>query len=144
MPFIDILWGESPEPEDEPVRYEFDTFAEREAFCKGINESDGWMGFEAVDYDELPEEKTDVNEEGWWFFVKLRLQIGEYEKTSQHVLFAEDFEQAARQALANECHGEPDFEEGGDACWDMGEMRYRLDSICNLGRHEAEILRKHL
>lgn len=144
MPFVEILWGESPDEEDKPIRYEFDTFAEREAFWKGINESDGWMGYEATKYDKQPEPSAENDKDGWWFFVRLRLYIGEYEKSSKQVLFAEDFEKAAIIAMENECHGTPEFEEGGGACMDMGEMRYRIDSICNLEEKDAEVLRRFL
>ena len=44
-----ILWGKSPEPDAEPVKYEFDTQRELDAFIHGINESDGWMGCHEID-----------------------------------------------------------------------------------------------
>jgi len=50
---ITILWGETPEPDDEPITYEFDTQKELKAFIHGINESDGWMGWEEIDSTNL-------------------------------------------------------------------------------------------
>lgn len=44
-PSITILWGQSPEEDDEPKTYEFDTQAELDAFLLGIAEMDGWMGW---------------------------------------------------------------------------------------------------
>ena len=46
---ITILWGETPEPDAEPITYEFDTQKEINAFIHGFNESDGWWGFEEID-----------------------------------------------------------------------------------------------
>ena len=46
---ITILWGETPEPDAEPITYEFDTQKELNAFIHGINECDGWWGFEEID-----------------------------------------------------------------------------------------------
>jgi len=42
---ITILWGEYPEPDAEPVKYEFDTQKELNAFLHGVNESSGWMDY---------------------------------------------------------------------------------------------------
>jgi len=46
QPSITILWGESPEPYDEPVTYTFNTDAELQAFIDGIEAGDGWMNYE--------------------------------------------------------------------------------------------------
>jgi len=53
MAFVTIEWGENPS-EQEPVRYEFNTFEEREAFLKGVNEAMGWDRWNPLDYDEPP------------------------------------------------------------------------------------------
>lgn len=45
---ISILWGQSHEIGDQAKTYTFDTQAELDAFLKGIEESDGWMGHEFV------------------------------------------------------------------------------------------------
>jgi hypothetical protein len=52
MAFVTILWGESPSDDDEPVRYEFDTVAERKAFLYGAYETLGWGNFEIEETDE--------------------------------------------------------------------------------------------
>ena len=49
MPDITILWGEMPQPGDQPIKYEFRTDAELEAFQDGIDAMDGWMGYEVTD-----------------------------------------------------------------------------------------------
>lgn len=45
---ITILWGESPEPDDKPVTYTFNTKAELQAFIDGIEACDGWMNYEVI------------------------------------------------------------------------------------------------
>ncbi len=49
---ITILWGESPEDDAEPKTYSFKTKAELEAFKLGINEMDGWQGWDIVSQDD--------------------------------------------------------------------------------------------
>lgn len=46
---ITILWGETPEPDAEPITYEFDTQKELNSFIHGVNECDGWLGFEEME-----------------------------------------------------------------------------------------------
>jgi len=48
QPSITILWGENPEPDDEPVTYTFNTKAELAAFCDGIEAADGWLAYEVI------------------------------------------------------------------------------------------------
>ena len=45
---VTILWGECAEGTDTPVTYEFSTEAEREAFLWGVEEMNGWLGYETV------------------------------------------------------------------------------------------------
>lgn len=54
MPFVSIQWGEDPSDQDIEL-YEFNTFAERDAFLKGVNAADGWMRWEPLDWDEEPD-----------------------------------------------------------------------------------------
>lgn len=49
MPNITILWGQCPEPHQEPITYEFKTQAELDAFCHGVDEMDGWLGYEIIE-----------------------------------------------------------------------------------------------
>lgn len=52
---VTILWGESPEPGDEPKTYTFTTEAERDAFLLGVDEGDGWHGHEIIsESEDLP------------------------------------------------------------------------------------------
>ena len=48
---ISILWGESPEDGQEAITYKFNTQAELDAFTIGIDEMDGWLGYD----DDVPE-----------------------------------------------------------------------------------------
>lgn len=54
------------------------------------------------------------------FLVHLQLQLGEYEKSSIHIVKAEDCKKAGKIAPEGECHNEPDFSEfpENDAVWD--------------------------
>ena len=44
-----ILWGECPEDGQEAITYKFSTNAELLAFNLGVNEMDGWLGYEPVE-----------------------------------------------------------------------------------------------
>jgi hypothetical protein len=46
---ITILWGQDHEDGDEPKTYEFATEGELDAFRLGIDEMDGWLGYEFVE-----------------------------------------------------------------------------------------------
>jgi len=48
---ISILWGQSPEDGQEAITYKFNTQAELDAFELGIDEMDGWLGYD----DDVPE-----------------------------------------------------------------------------------------
>ena len=45
---VTILWGESPEDGQEAITYKFKTEAEANAFRLGIDEMEGWLGYEEV------------------------------------------------------------------------------------------------
>jgi hypothetical protein len=61
MPNITILWGQCPEPHQEPITYKFETQAELDAFCLGVNEMDGWLGYEEIEEGYL----TNAEVGGW-------------------------------------------------------------------------------
>ena len=46
---ITIMWGESPEADQDPVTYTFGSQAELDAFLKGIEEMDGWAGWHVIE-----------------------------------------------------------------------------------------------
>jgi len=46
---LKMLWGESYE---EKKSYEFDTLIEVDAFLLGVQEMDGWLGYEIEEYPE--------------------------------------------------------------------------------------------
>ena len=59
--YLTVLWGENPkEAENEPELYTFNSKEEREAFCKGADEADGWYG---ADWHKHDAPKTFKNEE---------------------------------------------------------------------------------
>ena len=49
-----ILWGEDPQEDQEPLQYEFNTQAELDAFLMGIEEGDGWFGYDYIIGQEEP------------------------------------------------------------------------------------------
>ena len=51
---ITILWGECPEPDDEPITYNFDTKAELNSFMRGILAGDGWFFWTVVEKEYYP------------------------------------------------------------------------------------------
>lgn len=66
-----------------------------------------------------------------YWLIKLTLIIGEYEKMSTCIREALTEDEAVKSALEGECHGTPDFREfpDFDACWDMGEMVYKVYDV---------------
>ena len=50
--YLSVLWGEQPEKNANPKRYTFNSEREREAFMKGVNEAEGWMGSDWILQDE--------------------------------------------------------------------------------------------
>jgi len=48
---ISILWGQSPEDGQKAITYKFNTSEELDAFLLGIDEMDGWLGYD----DDVPE-----------------------------------------------------------------------------------------
>lgn len=62
------------------------------------------------------------------YIVTLRLHLGEYLKSSNHVVVAEDPESAKKAALEAECHNECRMEPDGVSCWDGSEFFYRAVS----------------
>jgi hypothetical protein len=59
MAKVSILWGECPEHGDEAVTYKFNTEAEANAFRLGIDEMDGFLGYEEVSEGYVHEEEDD-------------------------------------------------------------------------------------
>jgi hypothetical protein len=53
VPPLHIMWGESPEEGTKASTYTFDTAAERAAFIRGVEEMDGWAGWEEVDGPDI-------------------------------------------------------------------------------------------
>ncbi|GAA4652511.1 hypothetical protein GCM10023116_47950 [Kistimonas scapharcae] len=74
-----------------------------------------------------------------FFIVRLRLHIGEYEKHTYHVIQARNQDMACIEALTDECHNEPCFDEFPDqrACRDGGEYVYRVQGIQEITPEQA-------
>ena len=45
---VSILWGECPEPDAEPVSRIFNTADELAAYMSGVEDCDGWAGYEVI------------------------------------------------------------------------------------------------
>ena len=43
---ISILWGQTPDDGQEAVTYSFNTQEELNAFTLGVDEMDGWLGYD--------------------------------------------------------------------------------------------------
>ena len=82
------------------------------------------------------------------YLVKLNLQVGEYEKSSVHLVEAEFPIQATKIALEGECHN--DIGDGAeylnsDQVEDAhGEMIYTLHSVKKVDSWDVPSLRKYL
>lgn len=46
---VKILWGESPEPDDEPTVYDFATVEELNAFLEGVDQAIKWLSHKQID-----------------------------------------------------------------------------------------------
>jgi hypothetical protein len=54
---VTIRWGKLGEPSERSKQtYSFKTKGELDAFMLGVNEMDGWMGYEEIDPNEKEEE----------------------------------------------------------------------------------------
>ncbi len=81
--------------------------------------------------------------QGKFYLVRLRLHIGEYEKHTYHVIEASNEDKACIEALTDECHNDPCFDEFPDqrAVWDGGEYVYRVQRIVEIAPEEARLFR---
>ena len=72
------------------------------------------------------------------YLVQIKIQIVEYEKQSNHALQAKSEEEAGTQALYDECHDKPDFDDYPDkqGCWDCGEMLYTVSAVKQLSERD--------
>jgi hypothetical protein len=77
------------------------------------------------------------------YLVKLTLNIVGYEKQSHLVVSAPDESSAKEQALRDECHNEPNFDEWPDmnACWDGDDFIYEVYSCRELTDEQYETLK---
>lgn len=50
---VQILWGQTPEPDQEPVTYEYPTRAEFDAFMDGVEAASGWLDYQVVPEDDV-------------------------------------------------------------------------------------------
>lgn len=80
------------------------------------------------------------------FLVKLRIRIGEYEKSAIHFVRAETEDEAMEEALWGECHNDPkenDQDESGiyDA---HGEFYYSVTGCKEVAPEHESILARYL
>lgn len=70
------------------------------------------------------------------YLVKTRITCGEYESNSIDLVFSLNEKDATRQALALNCHHQPEFE-SDTVCWDSGESLLTVRNIKTLTETEA-------
>jgi len=75
------------------------------------------------------------------YLVTLKLHLGEYEKSNQHIVDAKSSIDAGVIALKNECHNTPDFP-NKETAWDGVDLVYKVRSVIGLTDLEYEILSK--
>ena len=74
------------------------------------------------------------------YIVNLRLILGEYEKSSMHVVDANTATEASQLALANECNQNCHMEPDGESCWDGSDFVYRVKSCQPIPADFARLL----
>lgn len=81
-----------------------------------------------------------------YWLVKLRMVIGEYEKTSKHLVEAETAEEAGNTAFSYEQHCDSaEWDDDLEAFMDDGGgMSYRVSSCTEVPWDDAVTLRKYL
>ena len=76
------------------------------------------------------------------FLVKLKILAGEYEKSSNQLIEAENKVAAGNEALVNECHDTPEWTDSGVA--DLGwEFHYSVYSCKEIAPEHVSILKTY-
>ena len=78
-----------------------------------------------------------------YFYIKLKLQIGEYEKRGTHVVRAKTKREAQIISLKGECHMDQHFDddmEEDQQCWDGYEMIYSIESVKEITKEQLSQL----
>jgi hypothetical protein len=79
------------------------------------------------------------------YLVKLKLQIGGYEKISDMIITADNEEQAGQMAMALECHGNAHWGNNRNSVYDLGgEFAYSVRSTQELTDGECVLLSKYM
>ena len=83
------------------------------------------------------------------YFVMLQVQNGNYEKITKHLVNSSSEDEAAKEALINECHHSLDegadwLEEGQQIEDAYGEMIYTLHSVEPVNSYEYVTLNKFM
>lgn len=77
------------------------------------------------------------------YWVELKLQIGELEKSGYALVVAANEKDAGKFALVLECHGNAKFETD-DVVYDMGGgMAYSIRKVIKLPKSQVEVLKQH-
>jgi len=75
------------------------------------------------------------------YIVKLEMNISGYEKIAVHRVAAVNERDAMKQALTDECHNTPDFDDENETCLD-DYMRYTVLDCVQITEHEASVLNR--
>jgi hypothetical protein len=77
------------------------------------------------------------------YLVRLKLQIGEYEKGSDMIINADNEEQAGQMAMALECHGNAHWGEHSGIVYDLGgEFAYSVKGTQELTEDDFQVLKR--
>ncbi len=78
------------------------------------------------------------------YLVTLTLFLGEYEKTSKHLVTAKHSKSAGKKALQAECHNKPKATDWtGDTQVDDDGFTYRVNSVLELTAEQAKFLARY-
>lgn len=78
------------------------------------------------------------------YLIKLKMILGEFEKSSSHLIIAEDSGNAYFQACENESHGSMEYDPYINAWVDEAQFAYKLEKINELTNEEWDFLKKFL
>ena len=79
------------------------------------------------------------------YLVKLKLQIGEYEKGSDMIITADNEVEAGQMAMGLECHGNAHWGDNRNSVYDLGgEFAYSVRSTQEITNGECVLLSKYM
>ena len=79
------------------------------------------------------------------YLVRLKLQIGEYEKGSDMIINADNEQDAGKMAMALECHGNAHWGEDEHCVYDLGgEFAYKVKGTQELTEDDFQVLKRFI